>query len=159
MKALPATFVLVFGLTLCAGAQDGGASNVNALQAPRFEFNRYDAITNPDALRADADWLKAHPDARVRIEGYADERGEIAYNLALAQKRADFTRNSLMKMGVPESSLLSATGWGKLYRVCKEQDESCWQENRYADFCTPGVCPFGHANASTAAVNRGEATP
>src|SRR5437763_1648129 len=122
MKALSATFVFVFCLTLCAGAQDAGASNVNALQAPRFEFNRYDAIRNQDALRADAEWLKSHPDVRVRIEGYADDRGEIVYNLALAQKRADFTRDSLLRMGVPESSILSATGWGKLYPVCKEQD-------------------------------------
>jgi outer membrane protein OmpA-like peptidoglycan-associated protein len=153
MKPLSATFVLFCCLTSCAGAQAGGASNVNALQAPRFEVNRYDAISNQDALRADAEWLKAHPAARVRIEGYSDERGEIAYNLALAQKRADFTRESLLKLGVPESSILSATGWGKLYPVCKEQDESCWQQNRYAGFCTPGVCPFGHENASTAAVN------
>jgi len=123
------SFMMVTVLLSARGAraQQEGATPKASLQPILFEFNRFDAITNQEALRNDAEWLKSHPDARVRLDGYSDVRGEIVYNVALAQRLAQWTREQLLKLGAPESTLLSDTGWGKLYPVCNDQDESCWQ--------------------------------
>jgi outer membrane protein OmpA-like peptidoglycan-associated protein len=100
-----------------------------------FDFDHYDL--RPDdrvTLGADADWIKSHPDVFVVIEGDADERGDIVYNLALSEKRATITRDTLVSMGVPADRLVFSTGWGKLYPVCFDSDEACWSRNRRAHF-------------------------
>lgn len=103
------------------------------LQDVRFDFDKYD-LTDQDRqiLQQNADWLKANPNVSVSIAGDADERGDIVYNLALSQKRADVTRNALVSMGVAGDRIEYSTGWGKLYPICFQSDESCWSENRRA---------------------------
>jgi peptidoglycan-associated lipoprotein len=96
-----------------------------------FDFNKADL--RPDAqavLQRNAEWLKAHPDVAFTIEGDADDRGSIAYNVFLSDQRALETRDALVKLGIPESQILFATGWGKLYPVCTDSNESCWSQNR-----------------------------
>lgn len=85
-------------------------------------------------LQSDAQWLKAHPDVVVTIEGDADARGEIVYNVVLSDKRAENAKDALVSMGVPASQIVFATGWGKLYPVCSQDDETCWSQNRRAHF-------------------------
>jgi outer membrane protein OmpA-like peptidoglycan-associated protein len=41
-----------------------------------------------------------------------------------------YARDALLAMGVPASQILFAQGWGKLYPVCGQSDEACWQQNR-----------------------------
>src|SRR2546422_3989951 len=54
-----------------------------------FAFDRSDITPEQRAvLQADAEWLKAHPNNFIVIEGDADERGGIAYNVALSDRRA-----------------------------------------------------------------------
>jgi peptidoglycan-associated lipoprotein len=81
-------------------------------------------------LRQNADWLKANPSVVVSIAGNTDERGDITYNLALSQRRADATREALVSYGVPSEQIEYATGWGKLYPTCNESSEACWAQNR-----------------------------
>lgn len=96
-----------------------------------FDFDRADLTADDQAtLQNNAEWLKAHPDVAFTIEGDADERGNIVYNVFLSDQRALETRRALVKLGVPENRILYATGWGKLYPVCKESNESCWSQNR-----------------------------
>jgi peptidoglycan-associated lipoprotein len=96
-----------------------------------FDFNRADLTPAEQAIvQQDAEWLKSHPDVAFTIEGDADERGDIVYNVFLSDQRALETRNALVKLGIPESRILYATGWGKLYPVCTESNESCWSKNR-----------------------------
>lgn len=105
------------------------------LKDVEFDFNR--ANLRPEdqqILQSDADWLKAHPDVFVTIEGDADERGEIVYNVDLSERRAATTRDALLGMGVAPDQVVFATGWGKLYPVCTESDEACWSRNRRAHF-------------------------
>src|SRR5690348_11010935 len=47
-----------------------------------FDFDRAD-LTRDDvsALQQDAEWLKSHPEVNFTIEGDADQRGNIPYNL------------------------------------------------------------------------------
>lgn len=56
-------------------------------------------------------YLKAYPDLAVRLEGYADSRGDLAYNLALSQRRIDSIRRILEAHGVaPDRIRESAYG-------------------------------------------------
>ena len=51
-----------------------------------FPFNTYNRVVDPAVLTSDADWLKQHPDAHLWIQGYADIRGDIFYNLVLSYR-------------------------------------------------------------------------
>jgi peptidoglycan-associated lipoprotein len=105
------------------------------LKDVHFAFDQYDLTTDDrQSLESTANWLKANPEVYVTIAGDADERGSIVYNLALSDKRAAATRDALVEMGVPADRIVFATGWGKLYPVCNQSEDSCWSENRRAHF-------------------------
>jgi peptidoglycan-associated lipoprotein len=100
-----------------------------------FAFDQYELTADDrQSLEAAANWLKANPSVYITIAGDADERGSIVYNVYLSDKRAKATRDALVSMGVPEGRIVFATGWGKLYPVCNQSDESCWSQNRRAHF-------------------------
>jgi len=100
-------------------------------------FFDYDA----DAIRTDAQstlskdagYLVSHPDVKVVIGGYCDERGSDEYNLALGQKRADSTKNALVTAGVA-ATRIRVISYGKEKPFCSESNEACWQQNRRAGF-------------------------
>jgi peptidoglycan-associated lipoprotein len=99
-----------------------------------YDFDRYDLSADArTVLRANADWLKANPNARVEIEGHCDDRGTNEYNLALGAKRAQSAREYLTTLGVA-AGRLSTISYGEEIPVCKEQSESCWRQNRRARF-------------------------
>lgn len=115
-----------------------GKSPVTSASSPLkdvfFDFDRYDLSGDArSVLRANADWLKSNPSARVEIEGHCDERGTNEYNLALGAKRAQAAREYLGSLGItPER--LSTISYGEEIPVCREQEESCWKQNRRARF-------------------------
>jgi len=106
-------------------------------EAGLFPFNIYNRVVDPATLQANADWLKQHPDAHLWIQGYADIRGDIFYNLVLSYRRAQFVKSKLVGQGVNQSQIGFATGWGKLYPVCQATDDSCYQQQRRVDIVPP----------------------
>ena len=59
------------------------------MQAIFFDYDTYDIRSDAQAtLSKDADYLNAHPNIKVVIGGYCDERGSDEYNLVLGQNRA-----------------------------------------------------------------------
>jgi outer membrane protein OmpA-like peptidoglycan-associated protein len=117
-----------------------------------FDFNRAELKSDDQAtLRQDAEWLKSHPNALFTIAGQADPRGDIVYNVFLSDQRALATRDALVKMGVPPLQILFAEGWGKLYPVCQQDDESCWGQDRRAHLApwSPDAGP-AHSGTGTA---------
>lgn len=115
-----------------------------------FDFNCANLTTaDKSALQQDAEWLKAHPEATFTIEGDADQRGSIPYNLFLSDERALAARDELVKLGVPQKQILFAEGWGKLYPDCQQEDESCWSKQRRAHFApwSPEAAPATSAIA------------
>jgi outer membrane protein OmpA-like peptidoglycan-associated protein len=50
-------------------------------------------------------YLQFSPDAHLILEGHADRRGSVAYNMALSQRRADRVRSFLVEQGVTASNL------------------------------------------------------
>src|SRR5690554_4447263 len=57
------------------------------------------------ALTAHAKYLAANSSARVTLEGHADERGTIEYNLALGERRSMTVRRFLMSNGANAEQL------------------------------------------------------
>ena len=135
--------VSVFAPTTPAIAQDAVATSAQVQELTQhvkevyFPFNIYSRVIDPDVLRADAEWLKQHPEGHLWIQGYADIRGDIFYNLVLSYRRAQFVKSMLVKSGVNEAQIGFATGWGKLYPVCQADDDSCYQKQRRVDIVPP----------------------
>ncbi len=99
-----------------------------------FDYDRYDVRPDArDTLRANADWLRSNPSARIEIEGHCDERGTNEYNLALGAKRAQAVKDYLVSLGI-SAERLSTISYGEEIPVCKEPNENCWRRNRRARF-------------------------
>ena len=99
-----------------------------------FDYDKADI--KPDqvsVLQSDADWLKANPNVRFRIEGHCDERGSEEYNLGLGDRRANRIKEFLLSQGVP-SSRMSTVSYGEERPICREQTEPCYAMNRRAHF-------------------------
>jgi peptidoglycan-associated lipoprotein len=96
-------------------------------------FFGYDQWTLSDAgmeaLNQDAQWLKEHPRALMKVEGHADERGTADYNLVLGEKRAKAARSYLIESGVGPKQL-AIVSYGKARPFCTDPSESCYQQNR-----------------------------
>jgi peptidoglycan-associated lipoprotein len=99
-----------------------------------FDYDSYDL--RPDATTSvtqAASYLAAHPNIKVIIGGYCDDRGSAEYNLALGENRANSARAALVSAGV-SSNRLRVISYGKEKQFCTEETESCWQQNRRAQF-------------------------
>jgi len=94
-----------------------------------FNYDKYDVSTDAQAVLAkDAKYLLSHPNAKILIGGYCDERGSNEYNLALGQNRADSARKVLVNAGVA-TSRIRIISYGKERPFCTESNEACWQKN------------------------------
>jgi peptidoglycan-associated lipoprotein len=104
------------------------------LESIRFEFDQYNLT--PDAQKTlvnNADYMKANPGTKVRIEGYCDERGSDEYNLALGQRRALAAKNYMVSLGVaPER--LSVISYGEELPLDPSATEEAYALNRRAEF-------------------------
>ena len=103
-----------------------------------FLRNDYAAPINPSALDDNVQWLKDHPDVRFYVDGYASVTGDIVYNLALSQRRADWVKQTLVSRGIPENRIGGAAGWGELYPICAEDTQECRNRNKLVRFI---YCP------------------
>ena len=99
-----------------------------------FDYDTYDIRSDAQAVLAhDASYLASHPDVKVVIGGYCDERGSNEYNLALGQNRADAAKNALVTAGVA-ATRIRVVSYGKEKPFCSESTEECWHQNRRAGF-------------------------
>ena len=99
-----------------------------------FDYDSYDL--RPDAqsnANKAATYLNAHPAIKVVIGGYCDDRGSAEYNLALGENRANAAKTALVNAGV-SADRIRVISYGKEKQFCTEEAESCWQQNRRAQF-------------------------
>ena len=99
-----------------------------------FNYDRFDVRAgDAAALKADADFLIAHPSLRVVISGHGDERGSVDSHLALGSSRANGVRDQLVRLGIAPSRIKTIS-YGNEKGFCDEMTEQCWQQNRRAHF-------------------------
>ncbi len=99
-----------------------------------FDYDNYDI--RPDAqatLAKNADYLIAHPNIKIVVGGYCDERGSDEYNLVLGQNRAQAAKTALVTAGVA-ADRIRVISYGKEKPFCTESTEECWQLNRRDGF-------------------------
>jgi peptidoglycan-associated lipoprotein len=88
------------------------------------------------ALTRAAEFLRANPAITIQLEGHCDERGSVAYNLGLGDRRSNSARDFLVSLGI-SGDRITTISYGKERPFCTSADESCWQQNRRAHFvCT-----------------------
>lgn len=85
--------------------------------------------TAKTTLDSQAAWLKQNPKWLVKLQGFADDSGGDAQQVALSQKRADAAMSYLVAAGV-DASRLWAKGYGKDREVRSCTDRSCKVQNR-----------------------------
>ena len=99
-----------------------------------YDYDTADLRSDAQAtLSKDAAYLNSHPDIKIVIGGYCDERGSNEYNLALGQNRADAAKTALVNAGVA-ATRIRVISYGKEKPFCTESTEDCWQLNRRAGF-------------------------
>jgi peptidoglycan-associated lipoprotein len=99
-----------------------------------FDFDKSDikAEAKP-VLEKKAEFLRANPAYKVRIEGHCDERGTNEYNMALGDRRARAAMKYLNALGI-SADRMSTISYGEEKPVCKDQNEACWSKNRRDEF-------------------------
>ncbi|MEM6927035.1 MAG: OmpA family protein [Myxococcota bacterium] len=85
------------------------------------------------ALRANARILEQFPRIEIEVQGHADERGTIDYNLALGQRRGEAVINFLRREGVAPSRL-KVVSYGEERPLDTAGGTTAWAKNRRAEF-------------------------
>ena len=99
-----------------------------------YDYDSYDVRADEQAvISQDANFLNQHPNLKVVVGGYCDERGSTEYNLALGENRANAAKQALVTAGVSPERLRTVS-YGKEKQFCSDHNESCWQQNRRAQF-------------------------
>ena len=49
--------------------------------------------------------MKENPQLRAHLIGHADAIGSDAYNMGLSKRRAEATRNAMVRMGIPAANI------------------------------------------------------
>ncbi len=99
-----------------------------------FDFDQ--AVIREDqkeAMLQNAQWLKAHSQVQVRIEGNCDERGTAEYNLALGQRRAEAVKEFLEGLGISPKRMQTIS-YGFERPLDPGHNEEAWAKNRRVDF-------------------------
>lgn len=98
-----------------------------------FEFDK-STVAQADyaSVQAQTQYLLAHPNLKVRIEGNTDDRGSREYNVALAARRANAIIALLKQQGVP-SKQLTMVSYGAEKPAAPGETKAAHQCNRRVD--------------------------
>ena len=99
-----------------------------------FEFDKSTLLPEAkEILGRKAEWLGAHPDVSVIVEGHCDERGTNEYNMALGDRRAGSAKSFLVDMGAAPGRLTTIS-YGEERPLDPQHNEEAWATNRRAHF-------------------------
>ena len=98
----------------------------------RFAYNSYDLSNQAQRiLNKKADYLRMNSGVKVTVEGYCDERGTEAYNIALGKQRAESVKKFLVDQGISTDRLVTVS-YGEKKPIALGHDEASWAKNRRA---------------------------
>jgi peptidoglycan-associated lipoprotein len=99
-----------------------------------FAYNSFTLTEEAKELLAQkAQWMVQHPEVTVQLEGHCDERGTVAYNLALGERRANAVRQYMTALGV-SAARITTISYGEEFPLDPGHDEGAWARNRRAHF-------------------------
>jgi peptidoglycan-associated lipoprotein len=110
------------------------SAQATSLEDIYFDYDQ--SVLRADArttLEENAKVLRANDGQKIVIEGHCDERGTLAYNLILGERRAQSVKRYLENLGVAVSQM-QIVSYGKERPFCTDHSEACWQSNRRAHF-------------------------
>ncbi|MDH5183351.1 MAG: peptidoglycan-associated lipoprotein Pal [Gammaproteobacteria bacterium] len=121
------------------GADMSGGVSAMSLQDPAstlskrviyFDYNSA-AISDEgrELIDLHAQYLSAHPESKVVLEGHTDERGSREYNIALGERRAAAVQKIMQLLGV-SATQLQAISFGEERPVDPGHMDDAWQANR-----------------------------
>lgn len=84
------------------------------------------------AVKAAEQFLLSHPNAKVRVEGHADDRGSREYNVALGMRRANAVISLLKGAGVAGHQI-SVVSYGAEKPAAFGESEKSYRCNRRVD--------------------------
>jgi peptidoglycan-associated lipoprotein len=88
------------------GDEGGANAKRSAKNTYYFDYDRSDVRSeDKPGIYSNADYLVAHSNAKVIVEGHTDPRGSREYNVALAERRADAVADLLKSRGVNPSQI------------------------------------------------------
>ena len=100
------------------------------LRTVYFDFDQDTLRPEFQAIMAcHAKYLNDRAEARVTLEGNADERGTREYNLGLGERRGNAVSGALQGAG-GSAGQITVVSYGEERPTCTSSDESCWQQNR-----------------------------
>lgn len=112
------------------------AARARELLEERIHYDYDESSIRPDAeviLRGKVDVLRPNNGVRLMIEGHADERGSVEYNLALGMRRAESAKAFLTGFGM-DGSRFQTTSFGEDRPLVNASNERAWAQNRRAEF-------------------------
>ena len=108
----------------------GGGPNASVGRIIYFDFDKSDIRPEfAGVITGNAQFLAAHPNAKVKLEGNTDERGTREYNIGLGERRAQAVRRALMLQGASENQLTTVS-FGAERPAVGGDDEAAWAKNR-----------------------------
>lgn len=132
--------IAMLGLTGCGCQMRASGTEraviVDTVRAPHYVYFPFDtAELTPAAketIRRNYELFREQ-DARLEIEGHADERGTDEYNKTLSRSRAEAVRNYLVSLGMAEDDL-EIVGFGEDFPAQAQTSEEAWAKNRRVQF-------------------------
>ncbi len=114
------------------GSMHHAASSLLKTKTYYFDFDKsmIRAEYRP-AILANADWLVAHPNQKIILEGHTDPRGSREYNVALGERRAESVANLLKTRGVNPDQI-RVVSYGQERLAVPGHTESDYQQDRRA---------------------------
>jgi len=107
--------------------------DANNVLSARIIYFAYDSNEVPEdqveLVKHHGKYLSFNPEAKLRLEGHADERGTREYNIALAERRADAVKR-LMQFEGADASQITVVSYGEEKPISFGHDDESWQLNR-----------------------------
>jgi peptidoglycan-associated lipoprotein len=113
--------------------RDGSQDSNGEVRTIHFNFDS-NALTGAARaiLEANAQYLLANPSVNIVVEGHCDNRGTVAYNLALGQRRAVKVKEYYVQLGVP-ANRIATISYGEEQPIEFGENEVAWATNRRAE--------------------------
>lgn len=135
----------VKGTTIDSGSASSSMNELNdpnSILSKRNIYFDYDSDTIRAEFRpnieAHAKYLNAHTDAKMKLQGNADERGTREYNLALGQRRSVAVKKALNILGVSDSQIETVSYGEENANPNCAGDDSCYQQDRRVEIVYAG---------------------